>query len=114
MDPQDIGDNIRQLFGEDQDEFRPFAYFNVVLDRLGIITRDCSVLEIARGPLILFEDNYPEDGGQKYVGIALDGASRITGLPPAQLEAMAAFLDKIAATCSEDIEAWVNELAERF
>ncbi len=112
-DLREMGNQIREFFRGSEGKFRPFVYFNSALDRLELVLRDCSICEIRDGgSFTVFEDNYP-DGRQKYVGIALECAGRLTQLSPAQMEALAVFLDGIVAKCTvEDLETLMGELAK--
>lgn len=75
---QTMGDNFGQ-------PFVPFALYHRDLDRILVVTRDCSHTEIQVNDfLTLMEDNYPEEGEQKECGFVVEcarGLCRISGLP---------------------------------
>lgn len=74
--PEDIGALVREAFAGSSGEFHPCAFFDVRLDCIRVIARDCSVLETRiNETLTVLEDNYyPESGGKKYVGFTVKGA----------------------------------------
>lgn len=63
---------FREVGGDPDAPFRPFAVFDEQLDRIWVSVRDCSYVEVrVNGGLSLLEDNYPEDDENKYVGFEI-------------------------------------------
>jgi len=67
---------MRKLFRDSPPgPFRPFAVFEERLDRIVVLTRDCSVTETrVNDVLVMLENNYPGDGEERYVGFVIEGA----------------------------------------
>ena len=74
--PTQIGTQVREVFAVQSSEFRPCAFFDVRLDCIRVIARDCSVLETRiNETLTVLEDNYYQESGQnQYVGFTIKGA----------------------------------------
>ncbi|MGC9968471.1 MAG: hypothetical protein ABSC29_01940 [Minisyncoccia bacterium] len=84
----EMGDVVRRVFA-DSPEFRPFAWFDRDLGRIEVVIKPCSILETPVNEVFMvFENNHPKDGEDKYVGFALEGARAFCvqrGLPTKDL-----------------------------
>ena len=75
--PEEIGDQVRDALAGESGKFRPCAFFDVRLDCIRVIVRDCSVLETRiNEALTVLEDNYYlESGKRRYIGFTIKGAA---------------------------------------
>jgi hypothetical protein len=112
-----LGALVRESFGGASGEFRPCAFFDVRLDCIRVIARDCSVLETRINPyLTVLEDNYYQGVGRKqYVGFTVKGARHFCsehGLSLAAPIEMSALLDAILKAFPDlAVEFFVNGIA---
>jgi len=66
---------VRDLIPESLGEFKPFAFYQEQMDRIQVVTADCSVTEITiTNNLSLLQRNHTEYGQLTYVGFVLEGA----------------------------------------
>ncbi len=109
---------VRESFTERKSrKFSPCAFFDVRLDCIRVIARDCSVLETRINEnLTVLEDNYFQESGKKqYVGFTVKGARHFCndhGLTLSAPIAMSALLDAILhAFPGLAVEFFVNGIA---
>lgn len=89
---------IRDAMGDRIEPFKAFLIYERGLDRIWVQVRDCSVTEKTSGLLTIMEDNYPEEGQEKYVGFAIECAvefSKRYGYPLRDKEDIRAMLEGI-------------------
>ena len=74
---EEIAVQVREALAEYGGEFRPCAFFDVRLDCIRVVVRDCSILETRiNEALTVLEDNYyQESGKRRYVGFTIKGAA---------------------------------------
>ena len=62
---------------------RPIAFYDKKRDAIVFQLRDCSVSEheLNEDPIILLEDNHPEEGQQRFIGFVLEHAGSIRSFP---------------------------------
>jgi len=74
---EEIGGQVRAALAGESGDFRPCAFFDVRLDCIRVIVRDCSVLEIRiNEALTVLEDSYyQESGKRRYIGFTIKGAA---------------------------------------
>jgi hypothetical protein len=72
----EVGIQVRAALA-DSGDFRACVFFDVRLDCIRVIARDCSVLETRiNEALTVLEDNYYHESGKKrYVGFTIKGAA---------------------------------------
>jgi hypothetical protein len=115
--PDQIGALVRGAFADFKGEFRPCAFFDVRLDCIRVIARDCSVLETRiNETLTVLEDNYYQESGQKqYVGFTIKGARHFCNEHGFDLSSpiqVSALLDAILNAFPElAVEFFVNAIA---
>src|SRR5690349_16367339 len=87
-----MGDRIHE-------PFEPFVTYDRPMDRIWVLTRDCSICEVSvGGVLILLENNYPEEGQEKCVGFAIEPAQRFyrqRNLPTTVKYPLSTLLDEV-------------------
>jgi hypothetical protein len=114
---EEIGALVRETFEGASGEFRPCAFFDVRLDCIRVIARDCSVLETRINPcLTVLEDNYYQEVGRKqYVGFTVKGARYFCnkyGLSMSVPIQIGALLDAILKAFPDlTVEFFVNGIA---
>jgi hypothetical protein len=114
---EEIGALVRETFVGTSGEFRPCAFFDVRLDCIRVIARDCSVLETRINPyLTVLEDNYYQEAGRKqYVGFTVKGARYFCnkyGLSMSAPIEIGALLDAILKAFPDlAVEFFVNGIA---
>lgn len=65
---------VREALGTGS-KFEPFAAYDPDLERIIVLTRDCSFTEISVGSLLtMFQDNHPGEGETELVGFAIECA----------------------------------------
>ena len=74
--PEQIEAQVREAFAE-SGHFRACAFFDIRLDCIRVIARDCSILETRINEVFtVLEDNYYQESGKKrYVGFTIKGAA---------------------------------------
>lgn len=115
--PDQIGTQVREAFAAGSGDFRPCAFFDVRLDCIRVIARDCSVLETRiNETLTVLEDNYYQESAQKqYVGFTIKGARHFCNEHGFDLSApinVSALLDAVLkAFPGLTVEFFVNAIA---
>jgi hypothetical protein len=113
---EQLGALVRASFATPS-EFRPCAFFDVRLDCIRVIARDCSVLETRINEhLTVLEDNYyQETESKQYVGFTVKGARHFCaehGLSLSTPITMSALLDAILKAFPDlAVEFFVNGIA---
>jgi hypothetical protein len=114
---EELGALVKESLAGASGEFRPCAFFDVRLDCIRVIARDCSVLETRINPyLTVLEDNYYQEAGRKqYVGFTVKGARHFCNEHGLSLSApieISALLDAILKAFPDlAVEFFVNGIA---
>jgi len=73
----EIRAQVQSALAEHGGTFRPCAYFDVRLDCIRVVTRDCSIMETRINEVLtVLEDNYYQESNQRrYIGFTIKGAA---------------------------------------